>query len=550
MLGIYTQYSNGELYMDATPYMYNLEYTTNEYGFWYLSCNLRINKQTAADLYKNRKVFHIYYGDGRNTFFEGRLEDVEYSKEPKIVAYGYIRAFTDIQVTDLWSTERLDLWKPLVPGMRDQADFRTDFFTVDTSKNIYIALNKNTEPGNAAVALTRALGGFKFEIPRKGSRPINTASFQAHVKDQAGALIFAGLQRIETDTYTSSNPDPNPWQYSGTASGYAANIVVNPYPTSGLALYLNYVSTSLYIGETGDISLSVPIMRVGTTPSVSGARLYADEILKYTISGIFALNPTQINPTYIGIQSPQKDLKEVIFEDMTGLDVANFLLDYPDSNGNFYELKVWEDQQVLFRPARQTYNTWYIEISDLVLVRTLESTYNSYRGVYTNKMIYKGPRKYLGARYWTQNINGKVWSRGEFFYETPTIEDDVVDRTEFYTNTKAVREYGITRQQNVKFNTEDSTTAATKVQALVNTRDSMQIRTDIEVSYVLNEQGSRFDPRFVRSGDKIIIQNIPAALLDEIESVFFVTETKWNATNKTMILTPEEPIDKFETIVG
>lgn len=547
MLGIYTQYRDGELYMDATPYMYNLEYTTNEYGFWYLSCNLRINKQLAADLYKNRKVFHIYYGDGRNTFFEGRLEDVEYSKEPKIVAYGYIRAFTDIQVTDLWSTERLDLWKPLVPGQRQQSDFRPEFFTSETATALYMAINKNTQGSNANPPVDAPKHGIILNNLNKSSRSLNTVSFQVHLKDTPTTSITSIFQIVDPTAYTAIS---NIWGKINTASGYAEDVTANIGYADAVAFIINFNSAGLYIGETGDISMSVPTVRIGSSPSISGGRLYADEILKYTVSGVFAINPTQINSTYLGIQSPQRDLKEVIFEDMTGLDVANFLLDYPDSSGNFYELKVWEDQQVLFRPARQTYNTWYIEISDLVLVRTLESTYNSYRGVYTNKMIYKGPRKYLGARYWTDNINGKIWSRGEFFYETPTTERDVVDRTEFYTNTNATREYGITRQQNVKFNTEDSTTAATKVQALVNTRDSMQIRTDIEVSYVLNEQGSRFDPRFVRSGDKIIIQNIPAALLDEIESVFFVTETKWNNENRTMTLTPEEPIDKFETIVG
>lgn len=541
MLGIYTQYNDGELYMDATPFMYNLEFTTNENGFWYLSCNLHINKDVAADLYKARKIFHVWYGDGPNTFFEGRLEDVQYGNEIKITAYGYIRAFSDLQVNDLWSTQRYDLWHPL-QSSQFPSNVLSNQWTYDQTNRVYIALNKNSSPPFAY-----SLGGFYFLGMQKSKRKLSYAEFTLNIVNKPLRLLYA-LLVTASGTTLGFKADSNAYFTNTTASGYITNVSKSYTAGDNLVFLAQYDASALYIGETGDVSMELTNVRIGTTPSISGARLYADEILKYTVSGVFALNPGQINPDMSAIRSPQTDLKEVIFEDITGKDVIDQLLMYTDSNGNFYECTVWEDQRVCFQPQKTYYNTWVVDIEDLTLVRTLEGTYNMIRTKYSKKIYAQGQVHFVP--YTETQPNGRIRSGVRFVWDQIDTNVSDIKRTEFIPNQVSIDTLGIQRQTTVQIQTESESVAQAKAQKIADLRNSRALKTQIDVTYVLDEQDSRHDPRKVRSGDRIIIRNIPTALLDEVENTFFIKETKWNDDTKVMTITPAEPIDQLATIVG
>jgi hypothetical protein len=537
-----------DIFFDATGYAYNIEFTTNEYGFWYLSCNLRINKQTASDLYKQRKVLHVYYGDGRNTFFEGRLEDVEYSQEPKITAYGYIRSFTDLQITDLWSTKRYDLW---TQGLRYSisANNQPDMFTAkNDADGLFIALNKNTQPSNTAGVSTPYTYYF-ISVPDKYTRPLTTAHIIGDTRNRAGASWYCGMHGISV--YPPTLVQSNLWLYPfGTGSGVHHDLYVPLQNMQAIMLFMVYANNVLYAGETGDLHTRFYNLRIGTTPSISGGQLYADEILKYTLSGVFALNPEYISADTSYIQSPQRDIEECIFEDINGLDVIQFLLDYPDSNGDPYELKIWEEQKVIFRPAKQVYNTWRISVSDFTLVRTLEGTYNQFRGIYTEKLKFRGRLLGWETYYWTQQVGNitRVIQGNHPIYEQ--VEMDEKERTDFYSNQESIDTYGIKRQTNVALNTTTDSASNAKIQTIAEIQSAKQLKSQIAVPYVLDNNGAKQDPRKVRSGDKIIITNIPAALIDEIENTFFITETRWNDEEKLMYITPAQPIDQLATILG
>lgn len=547
MLGFYTKYKGGDLYLDASPYMYDLEYTTNEYGFWFLTCKLHINKQLAADLYKQRKVLHVYYGDGRNTFFEGRLEDVEYSNEPKITAYGYIRSFTDLQVTDLWSTKRRDLFST-GPTKLPSANHRPKLFSMQQEpESMDIFLTKNSDPTGIA-GVTTPYAYYYLLLPDKYTRPLKMATVVGDAINSSLASFYLGSHGISSSYLVTT---ANLWTTSiYTSSGVHFNATFSLADSEGAIFYFLSNNAGAYVGETGEFGAKFTDIRIGTTATISGSRLYADEILKYTVSGVYALNPDYINPSTEYVQSPSRDIVECIFEDVTGLDVVQFLLDYPDSNGNPYELKVWEDQKVIFRPAKQTYNTWHVSISDLILVRTLEGTFNQFRGIYTEKLIFRGDRLGWKTYYWNQQVGNitRTVQGNHPVYEQ--IEMEQKQRTNYYSNQDSIDAYGIKRQTNVALNTTTESASNAKMQTIAGIQSTKVLKSQIAVSYILDSNDARLDPRFVRSGDRIIITNIPGALLEELENTFFITETRWNNKEKLMYLTPEQPIDQLEVVLG
>lgn len=526
MIGLYETY-NGALFKDLTPYASDIEYTTNKYGFWYFTCKLRMLPGEIAELYKRRSILHVYYGDGRNTWFEGRLEDVEYSQEPKITAYGYIRSFSDLQVTDVWSTKRVDRWQ-MLPEFKRSPTNKPNWTNSTFDGKMQISVTKNTDPSNAD--LTGFFFGPYISLPDKTTRAFSAINFSLSVINKPVTSLSLGIQRIVPETGLVSEPNPNAWLTYPTTSGTSYIDSVDIMPTSGVFLFLFYTSSAMFVGETGDISAIWESVRIGTTPSIRYNTLYADEILKYTVSGIYNLNPNYINPTTTYIQSPQRDIEEAWFEDLSGLDVVDFLLNIPDSNGNQYELKIWENQKVLFRPEKTVFNTWYVSVDSFELVRTLEETYNQYRGVYSKKIY--------------PNEDGVL--------EKPESSqgEDRIYRTNWYNNTQSIKNYGLVRQATVKLPTDSHTTAQTKAQQLASMKPVLQLKSSIPVSYVLDSYGSKKDARLVRSGDKIIILNVPAPLVEEIENTFWVEETKWDENNQIMTITPEAPIDTLATIVG
>jgi hypothetical protein len=520
MIGLFTAY-NGELFKDITPIAYAIETTTNKYGFWYFTCKLKMDSESIAALFKRRSILHLYYGDGKNTWFEGRVEDIEYSQEPSLTAYGYIRSFSDIQITDVWSTTRYDRWITQQSGYL----VASDAFTADTNERLYAAVNKNTNPANYSPALPRLWFNAKLDRPEKATRSFHSAKATVSIKNKpliTHQTIFRGVDQSETMIADF-------WLQTTTASGFQANVSGSVPNSHAILMYDSYYSNALYVGETGDSSVTYTSLRVGTTASILTDTLYADEILRYVLSGVYTLNPGFINETSKFIQSPQQDIQEAWFEDMSGLEVIQFLLDIPSSSGVNFECKIWENQELLFRPEKSVYNTWYISVPTFTLKRTLEQTFNAWRGVYSKKVYQK---------------NGNL--------EKPEPSDgkERVFRTDWYENADSVSQFGLKRQNAVNIPTDSTTRAVAKTQQIAQSKPSLQLKSEIPVSYVLDMFGKKREARLVRSGDKIVVQNVPAALVDEIENTFWVAETKWNEEERMMYIVPEEPIDTLATIIG
>lgn len=475
------------------------EFSTNKYGFGYCKFSLNWTLEKAAQLFRLKSVAYVRLGTGNKSYFEGRLEDIEIGNEIIVTAFGYYRAFTDLQVNDLWSTTQIDIWKPQ-PTTVTRPTSRPEAYTYDFDDKIKISLNKNV------VSSGNQFGAAYFFPPQNSTRLLDTIDFSyQYISPSISSAILA--QKI-LDDFNASASNPNPWIIQGISTNLAGKTTITDMAASGITIGFSnsLIAGLLFVGETGSFYISYSGIRVGTSPSISGGRLYADEILRYTIDQVNNLNTNQLSSSFAGIQSPIYDLTDIWFTDKTGLDVVNELLSYPDTNGNSYELKIWENQKVLFRPKTSP-NTWYIDISEIQLNRTLDKYYNQVNSRYNNTM--------------GRNMIIRLATIG--FHNRQTV---------------------------LTLNTSDINIVTTAGNTLLSDYARKPPQSEISAMYVRDSNGSYQEAINIRSGDTIIIQNIPPVLFDAIDNTFIVDETIADIQSGIVRIIPEKPIAQLETLLS
>lgn len=494
------EYYNGPILYDVTSESIQPEFSTNRYGYGYAKFSLDWPIEKAAQLFRLKSVAYIRIGTGNKSYFEGRLEDVEIGNIITLTAFGYWRAFSDIQVNDLWSTTNLDFWQdfpvtPLRLGARSEA------YTYQRQDGVRIALNKNVTVSGGQ------FGGIIGFYPSKSTRLLDTIDFfYQYFSPSINSAL--GLQKLNEFYGAYADAGVNPWILPAGSPSTVGRTTVTNIQSSGLLLYFSNsaIAGSLFVGETGSFYGSFSGIRVGTSASISGSRLYADEILRYTTNQVINLNTNQVSLDFSGIESPRYDLTDVWYTDKTGLDVINDLLRYPDTSGNTYELKIWENQKVLFRP-KESINTWYIDISVIQLNRTLDKFYNQVNSRYTDTM--------KRSTMVTVEVAG--------FHNRQTV---------------------------LTLNTNDPNIAATAGNTLLSDYARKPPQSEISATHIRNDQGSYVEAINIRSGDTIIIQNIPPMLFDAIDNTFIVDETIADLQSGIVRIIPEKPIAELENLLS
>ena len=486
-------YENNQLILDLTPYVEDnqIEFTTGEYGFGYLKVNTRILLPQILQLYNAKKVYHVRLGFGSKVIWEGRLEDVEIRNNPTLVAYGYWRSFSDLQVTDLWSDTKVDNWKVIPVNYFGVGNLPQKYTTQIEANRIYQAYNKNGEGGGYTMV------GYLAPI---GSKKIECISYIFNFRDTPTTSMAHGLRGI-TEGFVQSN---SYYSLTTSVSGLRMVVTQNTIPNQGMAIFLQELTSALFIGETGDISQTLSNIRIGSTPSISGNRLYADEVVRFYTSGVYTLNPTQINPTTKYIQSPQYDITDLQFNDVTGIDAIQEVLKYPSTNGLPYRFQVWEDKTIYFEP-KTARNTYYARFSDLKITRTFDTTYTQDRIVY-------------------QDAN------------------DITQRTAFYT----LQQWNTQRQSSTKIDNVSITAVQTAKIADSTQKERIEIITD----WLQTTQGNFVRAYECRSGDKIIFIDLPGYLLDVVDNSFMVQETITNMQTGLTRIIPEQTIAQLDNVIA
>lgn len=489
----------GNFVYDFTFDAKDVEFTTNKYGFGYCKFNVTWDLSRVAPYFKFKKQYYVRVGNASETFWEGRLEDVELGQKSVFTAFGYWRSFSDVQFNDLWSTTDIGRFK-VAPAFSNGVAGRPEKFSLSNQNGILsISLTKNTDYTgnyNARHVLVNPIGS---------QRKIQAISFTFQQRNTSVTTLAAGAQ--DTDqTYRAGTT--NYFLVQSTASGLYIPTTAFLPNLDAVALFLGTPFAALFVGETGDEAVFYSNVRVGTTPSISGARLYADEILRYTASGVNTVNSNMISQDFSLIQSPRYDLTDIEFLDKSGIDVIETLLKYPDYLGQQWEFRVWENQQIIFRPIT-SYKTWYVDLNDIKLKRTMDTVYSQVR------TRYKGMNDYQTWSQYTTNPNYPYTLQRQ-----KTVQTDLLN--------------------------PDTTAIANAFFADQNEKE----RFAITVRVVIDTQGRVRPSYYVRSGDTIILRNIPPYLFDSINSSFVVDETITHPDEGTTQLVPRNPTPELDALLA
>lgn len=510
MIGIYNKHPSqgGKLLLDATPYIDGEpSITTDLHGFAAFSASVTRRLTEAMRFYNVSGALHIGVYDGPALVWEGRIEDsgIFSSQDGSgndLAAYGYSRAMADLPYTELWSTTALPDFRPLLEAeLSNRTPWKFNL-TSDESR-IFIAPKKG-------ITYTSALGTADMIVttPSGSARFFQTVTF-----DYAVLLPAAFTARVVTYAagFTSGTGE---WSTVGTGAlvtGSASLTLAASKVILGFGVIT--ASTNTYANEDGDFYFRVTNVRIKTTTSAS---LYADEIAKALVGIVAAANPGQLATSTALIQSPGLDLRSVLYEDMVPGDILSELASRGDNQSppRLWEWGVWEDQRLHFRPRGSAGRVWYVDASELQATRSLASMTNSAYSKY-------------------QDADGN------------TV------RGAISTDAASVARYGVTRRQSVSADTTNATEANAQRDAFLNDRKDPLPSAGIIFSAVYDAYGGRWPLWRVRSGDQIVIRNLPVgnALLDRVRQ-FRISTTSYNIRSGTLSVEPEAPPATLETMLA
>lgn len=242
--------------------------------------------------------------------------------------------------------------------------------------------------------------------------------------------------------------------------------------------------------------------------------IYADEIVKDIVSTVSTLNPTQLSSSTTLIQSPSLDLQSESYQDMYPSDILDYLAKLGDSQTTprQWEWGVIANRQLYFRPQSSAARTWYIDISELDVQRTLDALYNS---IYAD---YQEPR-------------GRTL------------------RSSTNTDSGSVARYGLTRRRVQSVQTTSSTQAGIQRDAVLADSKDPKPKSGVTVAQLYDANGNRWPLTAAHAGDTVIIRNLPPSLSTAIDRirVFRLTRTEYHIDDNTVTLEPEAPLSTLES---
>lgn len=508
MIGIYDKHPSlgGRMILDASPWATSCTITTDAHGFAACSLSLRQALANAMQLYDVSGALHIGVYDGAGVIWEGRLEDPglfsgDGGSGNDLAAYGYSRAMSDVPYTSLWSCDSVEAWRVSPDAISIAGTLGVSGrMASDTNNRLYMAPNKG------AVWPQYSKAGLYFDIPNISPRNVLYVSFNYTVLFPS-ATWNVYLRGLSLDWAGMSG---NFWFQPGSGSGTFSGAIGNSFPR--LFFFIEPNAATTYGGETGDYYVRITNLRITT----SGATIYADEIVRNLVSFMSGVNPGQLSSSTALIQSPGLDLRNESYEDMPPSDILNTMISRGDSQTppRYWEWGVWEDQRLYFRPRGAAGMTWYVDATDLSVTRSLTNVANNVYALY-------------------KDANG-----------------DAVRGTSTSDSASQAR-YGLIRQAKIDADTTSATEANAQRSAYLNDHKDPLPSAKISFSAIYDAYGGRWPLWRVRSGDQIVIRNLPpgSGQLDRVRQ-FRISTTSYDAVANTLSVEPEAPPATLETMLA
>jgi hypothetical protein len=497
--------------------MDDLTFSTGQNGFDNATGVVRMPTKDAFYWYSLGRLMVVKIAFGGLLVWEGRIEDIGVlNMGLRFTAYGFWRAYTDTRDTALYSTPAgFEGWKTL--DSRHNPYFVPEVFEITTQP-----LECKISPRKGETFWYEVIGAVGFIIPDQGRREIT--KFQFNYDINLPADWFCAVRYGDADLGLVTVPAVNHntlWSHVSTGAGHSGSsgvLTLSPAinaPTHRnemiyFILYYNDVTPTEYAGETGEsyFKISYPQISTGDDIDVS-----PDFIVRDMIDLVSGLNPTQAN-TSKALVEPVDAYIAGNYEDTAPSDILEGLSEFATGDIVFmdnpptYEVGVWEDRRLHYRPKYSYANTYYVNIGAIEVERLMETLYN---GVYVK---YRSDRTDQDAR-------------------TPVAYDvDSIDR------------YDLKRVTMVDHDDTSGSEAEMRRDKELRARRTISPRAGIEIKRLYNQAGGQVPLAYLRAGDLLIVKNLTPALVPDIDNVtvFRVAATEFDVVQNELRVDLDVPM--------
>jgi hypothetical protein len=202
---------------------------------------------------------------------------------------------------------------------------------------------------------------------------------------------------------------------------------------------------------------------------------------------------------------------------MYGADILDQLITRGDNQTTprQWEWGVAAGRRLYLRPQGSGARTWYVDVSDLDIRRTIDSLYNSIYATY-------------------QEAGGRTL------------------RSAVNTDTASVARYGLTRRKVFGVQTSSLTQATVQRDAELQDTKDPRPRSGITVRQVTAATGGDWPLSQVRAGDTIVIRNLPPALSTAIDRIrtFRITRVELDLETNELTVEPEAPLPTLAALLA
>lgn len=500
----------GPALVEDLPLPQQLRFSTNEHGFADLTCFFPLSLARAFHFYGRVGLPHVEVAPiGGGIAWVGRLEDVSIvASGVRLTAFGYQRLFSDVPYSALWSSTRVADWRVYRKG-DDSAHAEEGRWQIDTNNRLYITAQKNATLGNTG---TQKYGALAFDIPHRSDRQIVRVDFDYDFTNPAGSFTVALLTYTINPSTLAPTFIATEWSTSTPGTG-SQSINLSAACDRLLFLIRRNAADAVYTGETGSDYLKITNLRVRSSTLTT---LGASAILSGMIGSLVAIN-SQLNSSTALVDSTNYDLKDEVYEDAIPADIASRLVALGDNQTppRQWEWGIWEGRRVHFRVRGSAGRTWYVDAQPDEIQRTLELLHNSAYGIY-------------------QDVNGRT-------LRTAVSSDD-----------DSLARYQFTRQAGVSASTTSDTQAGNQRNAFLEDAQDPSPRIGFALDSLYDASGVAWPYWAVRSGDTIVVRNLPVTLSTDIDRLrsFRVAETDYAVESNQMRLTPETPLPRLEVLLA
>lgn len=565
----------GTLIADYSHKVQDLTVATNERGFAEAHGFIPMGLAGSFLLYDRAGLPHCVFSDNAtSTIHEGRLEDVEIVTDGiKLSAFGYARALGDAPYTALWSVSGVSGWLPITTS--DVATRTPERYQMDTNNRLFMAPQKNATYANTGLVGefhftppnggSRKIIGLQFDyemlmpvnwqliasswntawtrtnlatINATGALQTGSILLQFTADDRVGIALFfnAAAALYAGETGANYVKATNIRVVTSTANWVNTTLTANRAAGTNVTATVGstanmYVGQRLTINTAGAPSESVTVLSIGGSNQfnatfvnnyvigngVNGFRVVADEIAKDLISTINTLNSTQLSSSTALVQSPGLDLLNESYEDQLPSDILTYLVGLGDNQTppRQWEWGVKEGRQLYFQPQNSASRTWYIDLSDIDINRTIDQIANSVYAVY-------------------QDANDRT-------LRTATASDSL-----------SITRYGLTRRASTAASTTSNTQASVQRDAALADGKDPKPRSGVVLTRVYDGAGARWPLWYVRAGDTVIIRNLPPTLSTSIDRIriFRLTRTEYHANDDAIQIEPDVPRPTLEALLA